>query len=91
MSERIESIDLPRKGRLYSFTTMHVGAARWHKPIQVGYVDLPNNVRIFTHLRGESFDFDQELELAEAEIGCESDGTPVTSFVFQPIGSTTHA
>jgi uncharacterized OB-fold protein len=52
MSERLAGEAMPDAGTLYSFTTVHVGRARTDGPFAVGYVDLPNGVRVFAHLTG---------------------------------------
>jgi uncharacterized OB-fold protein len=52
MSEAIEPAPMPRAGTLYAFSTVHVAAKKWKMPMIVGYVDLPNGARIFTHLEG---------------------------------------
>src|SRR5712672_93851 len=53
MSEAIEPMPMPRVGTLYAFSTVHVAAKKWHKPMRIGYVDLPNGARVFPHLQGE--------------------------------------
>ncbi|MEU9330840.1 OB-fold domain-containing protein [Streptomyces canus] len=55
---------LSRRGTLYSWTTVHVSSSR-PTPYTVGYVDLPENVRIFTTLRADRgpLDFDQPVQL----------------------------
>ena len=84
MSEDIADEALPREGTLYAFTTVHVGPKTWVRPYAVGYVDLENGVRVFSHLRGDPV-IGGRVELAAAEIGREDDGAAITTFVFQPI------
>jgi uncharacterized OB-fold protein len=43
---------LGESGRLYSYSVLHAGPPGWPLPYAVGYVDLPEGVRVFTHLRG---------------------------------------
>lgn len=85
MSEEMEREHMPREGTLYSFTFVHVGPAAWAKPFALGYVDLSNGVRVFSHLRGLSLRIDETVELAVAEIGRNPDGTEIATFVFQPV------
>jgi uncharacterized OB-fold protein len=82
MSEEIALQDMPREGVLYSWTTVHAGPARWRKPMTVGYVDLPNGVRVFAHLRDTSFDIGQHVVLDVAPVADDASG-PVSSFVFR--------
>jgi uncharacterized OB-fold protein len=84
MGVEVVTSSMPTRGRLYSFTTVHTAAAKWPRPMRVGYVDLLNGVRVFTHLQGEALAIDQTVELAAAEVGVESDGTPTCLFVFRP-------
>lgn len=83
MSEDMARAAMPREGSLYSFTVLHVGPNTWKRPFVVGYVDLDNGVRVFSHLRGTEFQIDQPVELAVAEIGKTVDGTPIMTSVFQ--------
>ncbi|WP_170984288.1 Zn-ribbon domain-containing OB-fold protein [Rhodoligotrophos defluvii] len=85
MSEDMRPLELPREGIVYAFTTAHVGPAHWHKPFMVGYVDLPNGVRVFSHLRGEGLRIGDTVQLASGELGRDADGMPIMSFVFQPV------
>lgn len=83
MSEDMARAAMPREGSLYSFTVLHVGPNTWKRPFIVGYVDLNNGVRVFSHLRGTEFQIDQPVELAVAEIGKTAEGTPIVTSVFQ--------
>lgn len=83
MSEDMARAAMPREGSLYSFTVLHVGPNTWKKPFMVGYVDLDNGVRVFSHLRGTEFQINQPVELAVAEIGKTAEGTPIVTSAFQ--------
>src|SRR5690606_2861577 len=50
MSDQVVEETLPRTGTLYSFTVLRVGPERWLRPAALGYVDLPNNVRVFSRI-----------------------------------------
>lgn len=43
---------LPTAGTLYSFSTVHVSSAR-ETPYVLGYVDLPDGVRVLTEVVGD--------------------------------------
>ena len=83
-SEAVAPEAMPRTGTLYSFTTVHAGPRKWKKPMVVGYLDLPNGVRVFAHLRGQVA-IDDVLEL-DLDTICEEDGQPIEGFVFRPAG-----
>ncbi|WP_281290149.1 Zn-ribbon domain-containing OB-fold protein [Rhodoligotrophos appendicifer] len=84
MSEELQPVEMSREGILYSFTMVHVGPSHWKKPFALGYVDLPNGVRVFSHLRGDTIRIGCRMTLSTGELGHNPDGTTVTSFVFQP-------
>jgi uncharacterized OB-fold protein len=84
MSEDVKPEPMSRRGTLYSFTTSHVGPKAWDKPYMLGYVDLENGVRVFSHLRG-ALKIGAVVELGIADIGKTEGGAPITTFVFQPV------
>jgi uncharacterized OB-fold protein len=86
MSETFEDEPMPRRGKLYSWTSVHVGSPRMNKPIVLGYVDLENGVRVFSHLsdNGRALAIDQTVELTIARVGTEPDGRPLETYVFVP-------
>lgn len=50
LSEDITPIALSTQGLLYSYTVLHLGKSGEIIPYAVGYVDLPEGVRLFSHL-----------------------------------------
>jgi uncharacterized OB-fold protein len=88
MSESFTDEPMPERGKLYSWTTVHVGPHRMHKPITLGYVDLDNGVRVFSHLseKGQPLAINQSVRLSVARVGTEADGRPIETFVFMPAG-----
>jgi uncharacterized OB-fold protein len=82
MSEDVAEVNLPGEGAVYSLSTVHVGAPRWHKPLTLGYVDLTNGVRVFSHLAGNCKIGDL-VTIGLAEVGREKTGIPINSFIFQ--------
>jgi uncharacterized OB-fold protein len=81
MSEKIVHAPMPRTGSLYAFSTVHVAAKKWNKPMCVGYVDLPNGARVFTHLQGE-LAIGDAVEVALGIVGQDESG-PIETFVFR--------
>jgi uncharacterized OB-fold protein len=73
-------------GTIYSYTIVHTGPTAWSKPYAVGYVDLTDGVRVFSHLRSDAA-IGQEVDLSTAQIGCSAEGEPITTFVFQRSGA----
>jgi uncharacterized OB-fold protein len=85
MSEEIQAEDMSRTGTLYAYSTVHVGARKWHKPFTLGYVDLDNGVRVFSHIMGDKLAMEGRVQLDVAELGRGEDGKPIVSFVFRPV------
>ena len=75
MSESFVDEPMPEQGKLYSWTTVHVGPRHMHKPITLGYVDLDNGVR-FPISRATDLAFDQKMKITVAEVGREANNRP---------------
>jgi benzoylsuccinyl-CoA thiolase BbsA subunit len=78
-------VPLSRTGTLYSVSDIFVGQAGMKPPYTFGYVDLPENLRIFCQLEGDvgSFRCDDEVELTVGAIRVDGEGMPVTSYKFR--------
>ena len=83
--EMFEVVPLSRRGTLYSFSEIHVGQAGMQTPYLIGYVDLPEHLRVFAQLQGAPADFacDDVVELAVGPIRTGSDGMPLISYLFR--------
>lgn len=86
-SEEMAVIPLSRKGTLYSVTDVYIGqpSMREYMPLIVGYVDLPEGVRIFAQLEGKtgSFQCGDEVELVMGPVRNNARGEPVISYKFK--------
>ena len=82
MGENIVPENLPRSGTLYAFSVVHIAPKKWKKPMRIGYVDLPDGVRVFTHLEGDDLAIGDTVEVAIGTVG-EDEVGPVESFVFK--------
>lgn len=84
MSETIKAHAMPGAGTLYAFSVVHVAAKKWRKPMRIGYVDLPNGARVFTHLEGADLAVGDNVEVGVGTVGDDDDG-PIQSFVFRKV------
>ena len=68
-------------------SVVHVAPKEWKTPYTIGYVDLPNQVRVFAHIGGDPAHLrcDMPVRVAMAQIGVEADGQPRPFFHFLPI------
>ena len=84
LGTEFEVVPLSRKGKLYSYADIYVGQPGLETPYVIGYIDLPENIRIFAMLEGEteSFKCDEEVELTVGTIRMNRDGLPITSYKF---------
>ena len=69
-------------------TTLHVGPRQWLRPMSLGYVDLPNGVRVLGVLHGEGHAIGNKVTLSHGQVGTDTDGTVLNNFVFVPMGKT---
>ena len=87
MREDMAQVALGRSGRLYSYCTVHVAPRGWSVPYIAGYVDLPEGVRVFTHVvdaAEEQLSMEMEVELTTAVLGDDADGEAFSSYAFRP-------
>jgi uncharacterized OB-fold protein len=82
-SENLDTEEQPRAGLLYTFTIVRVGPATLSQPFGIGYVDLPNGVRVLAHLKGEGWRIDQPVVLDFSDVGVDPEGSPVGALVFR--------
>lgn len=76
LHEEMDEIALSRRGKLFTFTVVHMPAANFQPPYAVGFVDLPEGVRIFSQLdllQNKSFRVDMEMELKVDTLWQEED------------------
>ena len=59
----LDSLPLSRRGTLYTYTVIRQAPPRYPVPYAVGYVDLPEGVRVFAQLEGWE---QRELNMGEA-------------------------
>jgi uncharacterized OB-fold protein len=93
MSERL----LPRRGRLWAWTTQHFPppsppyagpTGGEFVPFGVGYVELPGEVKVETRLtesEPERLTPGMEMELVLVPVRTDEDGNEVVSFAFRPV------
>ncbi|MEM5383074.1 OB-fold domain-containing protein [Paraburkholderia phymatum] len=86
-SERVVDVALPAHGTLYSWSVVHVAPKPWVTPYVIGYVDLSDTVRVFSHIGGDPqvlrVDMPVRLHAATPVSEERPAGTPL--FTFNPV------
>ena len=88
LEKQLEDLLLSRKGKLCSYTVVHMPASGFQPPYAVGFVDLPEGVRVFTPLEmeeGKPFKVGMEMEVRVGTLWEEGD-KEVMGFKFASVG-----
>lgn len=87
--DEFEMVPLSRKGIVYSATDNFIGQEGMKPPYTFGYIDLPENIRIFAQFECEvgTVGCGDEVEVVEGIIRMNRDGEPIRSYKFKKIGA----
>jgi uncharacterized OB-fold protein len=86
-NKSFSEITLSRKGKLYSYTIGHMPASHFQPPYAVGFVDLPEGIRIFAPLKmieNKPFKVGMNMELVVEELW-EEDQKRIIGYKFKPV------
>lgn len=89
--ESMEEIKLSGKGKIDTFSVLHVGAPGFSVPYIVAYVVLPEGPRVFSMINGcepseKSLEVGTDVELVVGKICDDEQGNEVIGYKFKPIG-----
>jgi len=100
LREELERVELPRRGTLWTFTTQRFRPpqppyngnddASTFEPFAVGYVELPDTLRVEARLTEPDPDklrIGQEMELRIVPFGLDADGNQTMIYAFAPVGA----
>ena len=92
-SEDVAPAALSETGTLYTYSVLHVGARGWPAPYVLGYVDLPEGVRVFSHIDApaDALRIDMPVTLQVRTPIRNPEGQEVLAFTFRPVAGTSHA
>jgi uncharacterized OB-fold protein len=87
MSEDMVRLPLSREGKVYSFTVLRQSPPGFENPSVIAYVDMPEGVRIFTHLdmAPEQARCEMPVTLKLVEAKTDRYGRKVLQFKFAPM------
>lgn len=83
----VENIPLNREGILESFTTVHMPAGNIAPPYTVGYVKLPERLRIFAPLEPGEHVLRIGMPMRVHPFALGSARGPALAYCFKPVGS----
>ncbi len=85
--ETVIEVELSKKGRLYSYSMVHMHAAKFSPPYAVGYVDFVEGVRIFGQLdtiEKKPFQIGMEMDVYIGKLWQEGDKETI-GYRFSPV------
>lgn len=84
----LEKIHLSRRGKLYTFCILERGPVGFDPPYAVGYIDLPEGLRIYSILTEsdiKKLQIGMEMELVIENIRKTSERDEIIGYKFKPI------
>lgn len=86
LSEDIGIETAEGSGELYAYSIVHQAPKGWVVPYALGYVDLPNGLRVLGHIEADfkSLRSGLPVDLALGTVRLGPDGEPMQSYVFKP-------
>jgi uncharacterized OB-fold protein len=87
LHNNLETVRFSRAATLYTFSVVRQSTPAFEVPYTLGYVDLPEGVRVMTQLSGrdpEDYEIGMSLELAVEPFGVDDEGNEVVGFRFRP-------
>lgn len=85
----MEPVDLSRTGALYTWTTVHAAQPGYPTPYVLGYVDLPEGVRVLAPLDVTEGELRVGLPVTVClgAVRFEDDGSGVTGYRFRAVAA----
>ena len=87
LHDDLETIRFSTTATLYTFSVVRQSTPDFEVPYALGYVDLPEGVRVMAQLTGrdpEDYEIGMEMELVVEPFGEDSDGRALTGYRFRP-------
>jgi len=84
----LEEVALSRKGKLYTYCIVRVAPLGFTAPYAIGYVDLPERLRIFSMLTEcdpKKLKIGMDVELVIEKIREDEEGRDLIGYKFKPI------
>ncbi len=84
----LDALPLSRRGTLYTYTVIRQAPPRYPVPYAVGYVDLPEGVRVFAQMEGwqaRELRLGEEMEISFETIRKDEQGHELIGYKFRPV------
>ena len=86
-----QKVPLSRKGKLHTFTRSHMGPAGIRTPFTIGFIELPEGIKLFSLLTqcdpwDEVLAVGMEMEMVIEAIREDEEGTEIVGYKFRPSG-----
>ena len=87
LGEKMEELKLSRRGKLYSYTIGRMPSMHFQPPYAIGYVDMPEGVRIFAPLelrKDKPLTVGMDMEVTIEKLWDEDD-KEIIGYKFKPV------
>jgi uncharacterized OB-fold protein len=87
LNEDMNEVKLSRIGKLYTYTIGHMPSTHFQPPHAIGYIDMPEGIRIFAPLamtESKPFKIGMDMEVVIEKLWQEGDNE-VIGYRFKPI------
>ncbi len=87
LHDELETVRFSTTGTLYTFSVVRQSTPEFEVPYALGYLDLPEGVRVMAQLTGrepEDYEIGMEMELVVEPFGVDEDGNEMAGYRFRP-------
>lgn len=87
LHDDLETVRFSPHGTLYTYSVIRQSTPDFETPYALGYVDLPEGVRVMSQLTGlepEDYELGMEMELVVEPFGSDEDGNEMSGYRFRP-------
>jgi uncharacterized OB-fold protein len=87
-SRKVQKAFLSSRGKLHSFTICRVPVPNMKPPYAMGYIDLPEEVMLFSQLTQwdeKELKIGLEMEMVQEKLNSDKEGNEVYTYKFRPL------
>jgi uncharacterized OB-fold protein len=86
-SAEVQSINLSSRGKLYTYTTVNMASEHFPPPYAIGWIQLPEGIRIFSQIRGwqeQPLKINMDMQMCVETLWADGE-REVMGYVFRPV------